>query len=260
MAWKIEKFVKKFPVLNNPILVEGLPGIGNVGKVAVDFVIAESKTVKICRFFSHGLPNSVFVNEESLIELPTIELYYKKMGKGKRDLLLLAGDIQPTNEESSYEFCETVIGMCRQMKCREIITLGGIGLSTISKTPKVYCTGNSKEIVRKYTDGTGASPKLYGVVGPIVGVSGLLVGLAERQKISGIAMLAETLAHPMYLGIRGAKEIIKVLDRKLKLGVDVKKLERDIKDMESDIMKGGELEKASRKMKSFTKKETSYIG
>ena len=39
--WKIMQF-GKIPKLNNPVFIEGLPGIGNVGKVAVDFVIDET--------------------------------------------------------------------------------------------------------------------------------------------------------------------------------------------------------------------------
>ena len=30
-SWKFEPTVKKAPALNKPVLVEGLPGIGNVG-------------------------------------------------------------------------------------------------------------------------------------------------------------------------------------------------------------------------------------
>jgi len=37
-TWKIDHIGKK-PRLKSPILIEGLPGIGNVGKVTVDFVI-----------------------------------------------------------------------------------------------------------------------------------------------------------------------------------------------------------------------------
>ena len=259
MAWKIEKALKAWPKLDGPVLIEGLPGIGNVGKVAVDFIIAELKAEKLCSFFSYSLPNSVFVNENNLVELPTIEMYYKKRGKGKRDLIFLAGDIQPTNEEASYEFCDVVLDVLEQLKCTEIVTLGGIGLANVSKTPKVYCTGNEAKIVKDYVKQTGMNSKLYGVVGPIVGATGLFLGLAKKRGIPAIAILAETLAHTMYLGIRGGREIIKVLDKRLSIGINLAKLEEDIKDMESDMMKKGEMEKASRKMKA-PRKETSYIG
>ena len=66
------------PELKNPILLEGLPGIGNVGKIAIDFVIEELKAKKIYSLFSYTFPHSVFVNHDDLVELPSIEMYYKK--------------------------------------------------------------------------------------------------------------------------------------------------------------------------------------
>ena len=107
--WEVTREAK-IPKLTNPVFVEGLPGIGNVGKIAVDFLIEEMKAKKIYSFFSHKFPHSVFVNEENLVEMPKIEIYYKKFrDKNKRDLLLLTGDIQPIDEESCYSFCEEVL-------------------------------------------------------------------------------------------------------------------------------------------------------
>ena len=45
MSWKIKQFGKK-PKLKNPTLIEGLPGIGNVGKIAADFIVDELKAKK----------------------------------------------------------------------------------------------------------------------------------------------------------------------------------------------------------------------
>ena len=45
-SWKVVK-TGKVPKLNKPVLIEGLPGIGNVGKVSVDFVVEELKASKI---------------------------------------------------------------------------------------------------------------------------------------------------------------------------------------------------------------------
>ena len=70
--------VGKIPKLNNPLFIEGLPGIGNVGKVAIDFMIDELKAIKLYEITSSAFPHSVFVNEENLVELPTVEIYYKK--------------------------------------------------------------------------------------------------------------------------------------------------------------------------------------
>ena len=77
MTWELIPTLARMPKLNKPILIEGLPGIGNVGKVAADFIIDEIKAKKIFELFSYDMPNSVFVNEKNLVELPVIEIYYK---------------------------------------------------------------------------------------------------------------------------------------------------------------------------------------
>ncbi len=231
---KIDQIGKK-PKLHNPTLIEGLPGIGNVGKVAIDFLIDELKAKKIYEITSHSFPHSVFVNEDNLVELPKVEIFYKQFDGKRNDLILLGGDVQPTDEISSYEFSEKILDLAEEFNCKEIITLGGIGLAEDPKKPRIFCTGNNKKIVAKYKD-KSVDDKLYGVVGPIIGVSGLLVGLAKRRNIDAIAFLAETYGHPMYLGIKGAVELLKFLDAKLKLKIDMKKLHNEIKEMESDIM------------------------
>lgn len=232
--WKIAQ-LGKIPKLKKPVFIEGLPGIGNVGKVTVDFLIDELKAKKLYEITSYTFPHSVFVNEDNLIELPIVEIFYKQFSN-KRDLLLLGGDVQPIDEVSSYEFSEKILDLAQKFNVKEVITLGGIGLTDIPKKPKVYCTANTKKIIDRYKNEL-VSNKLYGVVGPIVGVSGLLLGLASKRNIEAISFLAETYGHPMYLGIKGAKEILKVLNKSLNLNIDVNRLDREIKDIESEIIK-----------------------
>ena len=261
--WKIEQ-IGKSPKLNKPVLIEGLPGIGNVGKVAVDFMIDEIKAVKLYEITSYTFPHSVFVNEDNLVELPVIEIFYKQR-KGKRDLLLLGGDVQPIDEISSYEFSEKILDIAVKYGAKELITLGGIGLNEIPKKPKIYTTGNSKGIIKRYSKGNPIN-ELYGVVGPIVGVSGLLLGLSTRRKLEAVSFLAETYGHPMYLGIKGAKEMLRILNANLDLKIDVNKLDKEIKDIESELLKKTEqMNEVSQNMalKKLSKKlgkDLDYIG
>ncbi len=254
--WRVNEFCK--PKLKDSIFIEGLPGIGNVGKVVIDFIVDELKAEKICEITSNTFPHSVFVNEENLVELPKIELFYKRI-EG-RDLLFMGGDVQPIDETSSYDFSEKVLDLIQDFGTKEIITLGGIGLGEIPKKPKIYCTGNSKDMIEKYK-GSKVQSKLYGVVGPIVGVSGLLLGLASQRKINAIALLAETYGHPMYLGVKGAKEVLGVLNENLSLGVNVDKLEKEIAYIEKQITKRskelGDLPKMGLKKGSG---QVNYIG
>ncbi|MCK4521182.1 MAG: PAC2 family protein [Nanoarchaeota archaeon] len=231
--WKLTQIGKK-PKLRNPIFIEGLPGIGNVGKIAADFIVDRLKAKKMYDVFSYNFPNSVFVNEDNLVELPVIEIYYKRFKK--QDIIILSGDIQPVEEVSSYSFCDKMLDIIEEFKCKEIITLGGIGLAHAPEKPKIYCTANNKEIIKRYKD-CNLNEKLFGVVGPIIGVSGLLMGLAKRRNIDAIALLAETFGHPLHIGIKGSREIISILNKKLGLGVSIKQLDKEIEEVEKGLLK-----------------------
>jgi len=257
-TWKIE-YSAKMPKLKKPILIEGLPGIGNVGKVALDFILDEVGAKKLLEFVSPNFPNSVFVNEDNLIELPTIELYYKQFRNKPNDLLFLVGDIQPLDEVTCYEFSQAVLDLAKKLSVSKVITLGGVAMRSVPINPRVFCTGNNKKFIKDYVRGTKIQSNLYGVVGPIVGVSGVLLGGASKYKIPAITLLAETYAHPMYLGIGGAREIIRVLNKKLQLKINVTALEKELKELELEVqnMKDNSIPDISKLRK---KRDTSYIG
>ena len=122
-------------------------------------------------------------------------------------------------------------------------------------------------MVKRYGEGVKLKSNLYGVIGPIVGVSGLLVGLAKRRNINAIALLAETYSHPLYLGIKGAREVIKILNKKINLGVDLKELDGEIEEIEKEMIKRTkDLEDVSKKSSSLRKmkgklgEDANYIG
>jgi uncharacterized protein len=262
--WEIKQVAKILPKLDSCIMIAGLPGIGNVGKVAVDFMIEELKAEKAFEFFSYSLPHSVFVNEKNLIELPTISMYCKK-GSGKRpDLLFIAGDVQPINEESCYSLSEAALGVFKKLGGSQVVTIGGIGLPSVPKKPKVYCTGTDKAVVESFLV-TGVEKTLYGVVGPIIGVTGVLLGLSKRNGISAVSLLAETYGHPMYLGIRGAREVVSILTGKFSLGIDIKELDAEIKAMESESDSAQKPEQLPKALRGLAKRgsqdqDVNYIG
>ena len=164
----IVKHISK-PKITNPVLIEGLPGIGNVGKIAIDFLIESVKAKKIIEISSHYFPHSVFINEDNLIDLPVISVYHKNINK--IDFLFLVGDVQPIDEPSCYDFCDTVLDILKSFKGKEVVTLGGIGLQKIPKKPKVYITGTDKKYIKSFPY---ADNNIYGVVPITPNASGRL--------------------------------------------------------------------------------------
>ena len=114
------------PKLRNPILIQGLPGIGNVGKLAAEHLLEEIKARKFAEIFSKYFPPQVLVNEDGTIKLVNNELYYCKSDKENRDdLIILVGDYQGFTPEGQYELADAVLRAVKELGVGKIFTLGG---------------------------------------------------------------------------------------------------------------------------------------
>ena len=78
--WKIV-LEKKLP--KKPIIVSGMPGMGNVAKIAVDYIIEKLKLEPIGYIYGKFMPYSVIVNEDNTVEVPKFYIYSFKNKKMK---------------------------------------------------------------------------------------------------------------------------------------------------------------------------------
>ncbi|MCB9362548.1 PAC2 family protein [Candidatus Woesearchaeota archaeon] len=259
--WKITQHKSRMPKLNKPILIEGLPGIGNVGKLAADYLITELKAKELLTYHSYHLPNSVYVNEQHLVDLPRLSLYYVTGKHVKQDLLILTGDAQPNDEHSSYTFTELILRTVKQFNTKEIITTGGIDLPDIPENPDVYITGNDRDLINKYKKFGKVNDKIYGVVGPIMGVTGLLTGMADIINAKSVSLLVETCGHPLFIGYRGAKDILLIIQKRCKMQLKMDKMDKEIERYEEELGKQQDMLLELSDKKEKTKKDkVSYIG
>ncbi len=256
----VKKNFTKLPKLRNPILVEGLPGIGSVGKIAIDYLVDTLKSELLYKIHSYNFHPSVLLNSESFVELPAVNMHVSK-GKN-RDIVFLSGDVQPLDERSSYEFCEKILDLAQELGCSEVITLGGIGLPTEIKNPVVFGAVTDKETLLRYKKFKSINFKANERVEAIFGASGLLLGLARLRGMTGISLLAETYAHQLHLGFSEAKVLLRELTNILDIKVSFEGLENQIKEKEQEKSRIRDLQKPIKALKPpvYDKTETPYIG
>jgi len=249
------KYVSNKPKLKNPIMIEGLPGIGNVGKLAVEHLIDNVKAKKFVEVYSKDFPPQVFINPDGTVKLVNNEFYYWKAKKrNQRDLVLLTGDYQGLSSNGQYDLVEAILDIAEEFGVKEMYTLGGYGLGHEMEEPKVLCATTNKELVK--------TMKKYGAIfkknepgGGIVGASGLLLGLGELRGIQGACLMGET---PGYLvDPKSAKAVLKVLMKVTNLSVSLSALEKKAKEIEHIAHQLREMEGSMSKEKS---EELKYIG
>ncbi len=258
MDFIVKKNFSKKPKLKNPIIIAGLPGIGNIGKICTDFIVEELNSKKLYEIYSSSFPHSVFINEEGIVNLPKVELHYIK--RKPRDILVLSGDIQPLKEKESYDFAEKIISLCSEFKCKEAITLGGIGLPSSPQKKRIFITGTDKKIIKKYKKSSKEIKTKGNSAATILGIAGLLLGIGKLKNWKGISLLIETFADPYRLGLEEAKNLMKILEKTLNLGIDLKKLGNEVEKIEKEEkIENSKLMKKIKKISSENK-DTSYIG
>ncbi len=226
--------------LRDPILVEGLPGVGNVGKLAADYLKEQLDAKPLATIYSKFFPPQVYVGEDGIIRLVSNDLFYwKAPATTQHDVLILGGDYQGISPEGQYEITERVLGYCQALGVREVFTLAGFAQGRVVEQPRVL--GAATELSRV------ESLKKAGVVfsrndpgGGLIGASGLFLGLGRLFGMEGACLMGETSGY--FVDPRSAEAVLKVLGRVLEVEIDFTALEAKAKEIDRIAQKIHEAE------------------
>jgi len=254
-----ETFVKeKMKVeLKNPVLIEGLPGLGMVGRIATRYLIKKLNAKKLAELYSPHFPYYVLVNSKGSVRLLRGNFYFWKNNTGENDLIFLTGDSQAQTIEGQYEVSSCILDFASKLNTKLIITVGGYRKEVKNK-PKVIAVSTNPEVLKKALQAealTGSSGN------PIVGAAGLLLGLAKFKDIDALCLLGETrgyLPDPL-----AAKSVLEVLQRMLGIKVDMTDLDKEIEKSKQIVAKMREIEQRreeyARKMRKTEEERITYI-
>ena len=203
------------PTLENPIFVQGIPGFGNVGRIAAHLLIKFFDAKPFAELYSPSFPDYIAITSKGICQLPRYEFYYAPMEKN--NLVIMTGEIQPSFDDvvAHYDICDSVLDFVETLGCHFIVTMGGVPI-TEDKT-QVYLAATSKRLATEFME-KGAV--IYGK-GRIVGGTGLILALAKERKIEGISLLGTTMG---FKADRGAgflvfKFLMKALGKEIKEGL-----------------------------------------
>ena len=249
----IKMIVTEMPVLTEPILVEGLPGVGNVGKLAAEHLVEQLKATKFADIYSKYFPPQVLVDDEGLIRLVNNELFFSK-GEGTRpDLIILVGDYQGLSPEGQYELSDHVLNVMKGMGVKRVYTLGGYGVGKMLDKPRVLGAATDKEMVEEMKEKGVIFSKGEPGSG-IVGASGLLLGLGKIYGMRSVCLMGETSGY--FVDPKGAEAVLRILAGILNVEVDYKALEEKAEQIEAITSKLKEIEAPT----TPKKEDLGYIG
>lgn len=211
--------VHEKPGLSDPVLIEGLPGIGFVANISALHLIQELKAKLFAEIRSSSFQDFAVTAKKGETRFPVNELYYHKRRSDERDLIILYGNTQALTTVGQYELCGRILDIAGDLGCNYVVTLGGLRVVERKiDVPKLYCAASDKEMLN---DVLSHGAKIIG--GQIFGVAGLLVGLAKLRGMRGFCLLGETPG--FYPDAKAAREVLHVICKMLGLRVDLGKLD-----------------------------------
>ena len=254
-----ETFVHRIKevTLKDPVLVEGLPGVGHVGKLVADHIVEELKAEKIIEIYSPHFPPQVIVKEDGTIKQVRNEIYAYQGNGNEPDLLILIGDYQSATNEGHYELTSIFLDIAQSFNVKRIYALGGYGTGQFVDKPTVMGAANRIELVDEM--------KQQGVIfqenepgGGIIGVSGLLLGMGALRGIDAICLMGVTSGY--LVDPKAAQEVLRILSSILGVEVGMQALEERAKEMEKIIGKLQEMERAQTPYEIGGDEDLRYIG
>ena len=241
------------PDLKEPIFVQGLPGIGNVGKLAAEHLKDELKATKFAEIYSKYFPPQVLVMDDGLVRLVQNELYYVKRGKAK-DIVFLVGDYQGLTPDGQYELADFVLKELKKLGVRRVYTLGGYGMGRMVNKPRVLGAATDPALVKEMEP--------HGVVfargepgAGIVGASGLLLGLGRAYDMEAVCLMGETSGY--FVDPKSAQAVLEVLTKVLGIRISFEELENKAKQIDQITSKLRDTEGAA---EAPPKEDLGYIG
>jgi uncharacterized protein (TIGR00162 family) len=229
------------PVLKAPILIEGLPGVGNVGKLAAEHLVDELKAQKFLTLQSKFLPPQVLVGDTGVLRLVSNDMHWVKGKGGTPDMVFLVGDYQGITPEGQYELAYRSLELLSRYRVKRIYTLGGYGVGRIIEKPRVLGAATDAALVEEMkTRGVLFSKGEPG--SGIIGASGLLLGLASRWKIPGVCLMGETSGY--FVDPKSARCVLEVLADILGVKINYTALEQKAQQIEKLTAQFKEAEKA----------------
>ena len=221
--------LKKKP--QNPIIIQGFPGFGLIGTIAVEFLIEHLKAEPIGEFTYDDLPATVALHQGKLVK--PMEVFYAK----KENLVFVHTILAPKGKE--WDVANLIIGLAKQLKAKKIVSLEGV---------------MSPDGEQVYSYGEKALEKIAPPLQESI-IMGVTAGImAHYGKVA--CLFAES--HSQLPDSKAAAKLIQVLDKYLGLKVDPKPLLEQAQNFESKLK--GILQQASKAQLEKERKDLSYLG
>ena len=210
----------KHPKLKQPVLVAGLPGIANIGKLASEYLVHKLSAKKFLELYSDHFPEWV-IQDEGIVSPLKVDFFHCKPAGLKRDMILVTADAQAATPLGQYALTGDLLDVADHHGVSMVGTLAAYVLSPEETRNSGVVGAASDASIAKTLSEKGVKLLKTGV---IVGMNGMLPGMASWRGMRGFCLLGVT--EGGLIDANGAAAVLKALSSVLGFKLDLKDWEQ----------------------------------
>ncbi len=170
------------------IVLFALPGVGDVGKNAIELLNEANNATPVARFIHPGLTPLARLDEDGLLAPP--HLLGKRIEvEGGRSVITITGRGQPSESFQQHDFSTELLKYLSDSNIDEIIVLAGLMSTPEIKEAFAVATSSSHRV---NLEKRGIDVRRDQPSGGAIGMSALMASLAPMFGLSSVCAMATT--------------------------------------------------------------------
>ena len=170
------------------MILEAVPGVGNVGKILIDAVLEKHPSRTIGWILHPDFPPHATLSETGLIGPPRLDISKIVLPNGE-ELVTITGVMQPMTASGQFEVAEAVLDLADESGASRLLVLAG--LASEPEQRSIFAVCSDKE-VRKALEADDIEVSKDQPKAGMIGVAGMVLSLAPTKGVPAIGVIAET--------------------------------------------------------------------
>ena len=194
-------------LLNSKICLFSLPGVGNIGKAAIDALNSTNDSIELARLHHTALPPLATLDEDGLLSPPHLSVKAIQFGEGEY-LLTITGTSQPLEPNNQGYMAREILELLKENNVAELIVLAGMVDEAARK--EIFIVPSSSSY-RVDLESRGANVRRDEPSSGAIGMAALLSSLGPVYDINSACAIATTIGASG--DITASQNLLKSIDK-----------------------------------------------
>ena len=171
------------------MILEAVPGVGNVGKILIDAVVEKHPSRTIGWILHPDFPPHATLSEEGLIGPPRLDINKIILPDGE-EIVSISGVMQPMTTSGQFEVAESILDLADESRARRLLVLAGLASEPEKRSIFAVCSDME---VRKALESEDIEVSIDQPKAGMIGVAGMVLSLAPIKGVPAVGVVAETI-------------------------------------------------------------------